>query len=173
VTIGNLVLRQDTGFPDDPVIRLSVVSGAATLTVRVRVPRWVAGPPVVSLNGAPLRNLGGAQVRGEGEVGGGWVALRRHWRQGDVLQVTLPMQLAVEPTPDHPAVQALTYGPVVLSGVYGSDPGSLTPQLEMASIRRTAAQPMAFEGVVNHKPATLLPIGRAAHEYYTTYFSMT
>jgi hypothetical protein len=89
-----------------------------------------------------------------------------------VLQVTLPMQLAVEPTPDHPAVQALTYGPVVLSGVHGGDPGLLTPQLDMASVRRTATQPMAFEGVVNRKPATLLPIGRVAHEYYTTYFQM-
>ena len=142
-----------------------MVSGAATLTLRVRVPKWVAGPPVVELNGAPLRNLPGAGPSS-------WVALRRHWRQGDVLQVTLPMQLAVEPTPDHPAVQALTYGPVVLSGVHGSDPGLLTPQLEMASIHRTAAQPMTFEGVVNHKPATLLPIGRVTHEYYTTYFQM-
>ena len=46
-----LVLRQDTGFPDDPVIRLSVVAGAATLTLRVRVPKWVAAPPAVRLNG--------------------------------------------------------------------------------------------------------------------------
>jgi len=69
-------------------------------------------------------------------------------------------------------VQALTYGPVVLSAVNGSNPGWLTPQLEMASIRRTAGQPMTFEGVVNHKPATLLPIGRVAHEYYNTYFEM-
>jgi len=37
---------------------------------------------------------------------------------------------------------------------------------------RTAAQPMTFEGVVNRKPVTLLPIGRVAHEYYTTYFQM-
>jgi len=69
-------------------------------------------------------------------------------------------------------VQALTYGPVVLSGVHGTDPGPLTPQLDMASVRRTAAQPMTFEGVVNRKPVTLLPIGRVAHEYYTTYFQM-
>ena len=165
VTLGNLVLRQDTGFPDNPVIRLSVVSGAATLTLRVRVPKWVAGPPVVSLNGVPLQSLPGAGPSS-------WVALRRRWQAGDVLQVTLPMQLAVEPTPDHPAVQALTYGPVVLSGVHGTDPGSLTPQLEMASVRRTAAQPMTFEGVADHKPVTLLPIARVAHEYYTTYSSM-
>jgi uncharacterized protein len=172
VTFGGLVLRQDTGFPDDPAVRLSVVSGAATMTLRVRVPKWVAASPVVSLNGAPLTGFPGVLVPGEGVVGGSWVALRRHWRPGDVLQVTLPMQLAVEPTPDHPAVQALTYGPVVLSGVHGTDPGSLTPQLEMASVRRTATQPMTFEGVVNRKPVTLLPIGRVAHEYYTTYFQM-
>jgi DUF1680 family protein len=120
---------------------------------------------VVSLNGAPLRDLPEADPSS-------WVVLRRHWQPGDVLQVTLPMQLAVEPTPDHPAVQALTYGPVVLSGVHGNNPGMLTPQLEMASIHRTAAQPMAFAGTVNHKPATLLPIGRVTHEYYTTYFQM-
>jgi hypothetical protein len=60
----------------------------------------------------------------------------------------------------------------VLSGVHGSNPGMLTPQLEMASIQRTAAQPMAFGGIVDHKPATLLPIGRVTHEYYTTYFQM-
>jgi DUF1680 family protein len=165
VTFGGLVLRQDTGFPDDPAVRLSVVSGAATLTLRVRVPKWVAVPPVASLNGVPLDNLPAAGPSS-------WVALRRHWRPGDVLQVTLPMQLTVEPTPDHPAVQALTYGPVVLSGVHGGDPGLLTPQLDMASVRRTAAQPMTFEGVVDRKPVTLLPIGRVAHEYYTTYFQM-
>ena len=165
VTFGGLVLRQDTGFPDDPVVRLSVVSGAATLTLRVRVPKWVAAPAVVSLNGVPLRDLPGAEPSS-------WVAVRRRWQHGDVLQVTLPMQLAVEPTPDHPAVQALTYGPVVLSGVHDGDPGSLTPQLDMASVRRTATQPMTFEGVVNGQPVTLLPIGRVAHEYYTTYFQM-
>ena len=165
-----LVLEQATGFPDDPVIRLSVVAGAATLTLRVRVPNWVAGPPTVRLNGTLLRGLPGAQVQGVGEVGGGWIALRRRWQTGDLLEVTLPMELAVEPTPDHPTVQALIYGPVVLSGVFASDPGSLTPQLEMASIHQTAAQPMTFEGVADRKPVKMIPIARAAHEYYTTYW---
>ncbi len=167
-----LVLQQATGFPDDPVIRLSVVAGAATLTLRVRVPKWVAGPPTVRLNGALLRGLPGVHVQGVGEVGGGWIALRRRWQTGDLLEVTLPMQLAVEPTPDHPAVQALLYGPVVLSGVYGSDPGSLTPRLEMASIHQTAAQPMTFEAVADRKPVKMIPIARAAHQYYTTYWQM-
>jgi DUF1680 family protein len=160
-----LVLKQDPGFPDDPVVRLSVVSGTATVTLRVRVPKWVAGPPVTRLNGGPPRTM-------PGDGPSGWIAVRRRWQPGDLLEVTLPMQLAVEPTPDHPSVQALTYGPVVLSGVYARDPGPLTPQLQLPSVRRTAAQPMTFEAVADHKPVKLIPIARAAHEYYTTYWQI-
>ena len=160
-----LVLQQATGFPDDPVVRLSVIEGTATLTLRVRVPKWVAGAPAVRLNGKLLDSLPGAGPSS-------WITLRRRWQTGDLLEVTLPMQLSVEPTPDHPAVQALVYGPVVLSGVYGSDPGSLTPQLEMASIQRTAAPAMTFDAVADRRPITMIPIGRVAHEYYTTYYQM-
>src|SRR6516164_2268903 len=68
-----LVLRQATGFPDDPVIRLSVIEGTAVITLRVRVPGWAAGPPVVRLNGTEV-----PPPRGPG-----WIALRRRWRAGD------------------------------------------------------------------------------------------
>jgi uncharacterized protein len=158
-----LVLRQATGFPDDPVIRLSVVSGAATLTLRVRVPAWVAGPPVVILNGALFPDLPDLRAAG-------WIALRRPWRAGDLLEVTLPMQLAFEPTPDYPAVQAVTYGPVVLTGVYRTDPGALTPTLEAASVQRTATRPLTFEAVSGRQPVRLIPVSRTAHEYYSTYW---
>ena len=160
-----LVLRQATGFPDDPATRLSVVSGSATMTLRVRVPGWVAGPPLVLLNGELLPDLPAVRA-------GGWIALRRQWQAGDLLQVTLPMRLAFEPTPDHPAVQAVTYGPAVLAGVFATDPGPLTPMLEVTSVQRTAAQPMAFEALSGRHPVKLIPVSRAAHEYYTTYFQV-
>ncbi|HYB15440.1 MAG TPA: glycoside hydrolase family 127 protein [Streptosporangiaceae bacterium] len=158
-----LVLQQATGFPDDPAIRLSVLSGSATMTLRVRVPGWVAGPPVAVLNGTLVPGPPAARP-------GEWIALRRQWQPGDLLEVTLPMRLAFQPTPDHPAVQAVTYGPVVLAGVYGADPGMLTPTLEVASVQRTAAQPMTFGAISEGKPVELMPVSRAAHEYYTTYF---
>jgi uncharacterized protein len=158
-----LVLRQATGFPDEPAIRLSVLSGSATMTLRVRVPGWVAGPPVTTLNGALLPDLPPARA-------GGWIALRRRWQPGDLLEVTLPMRLAFEPAPDHPVVQAVTYGPVVLTGVYDADPGTLTPTLEVASVQRTAAQPMTFGAISDGQPVKLIPISRAAHEYYTAYW---
>ena len=152
-----------TGFPDDPAIRLSVLSGSATMTLRVRVPGWVAGPPVAMLNGALLPDL-------QPTPAGGWISLRRRWQPGDLLEVTLPMRLAFEPAPDHPVVQAVTYGPVVLTGVYGADPGTLTLALEVASVQRTAAQPMTFGAISDGKPVRLIPVGRAAHQYYTAYW---
>jgi uncharacterized protein len=145
------------------MISLSVVSGAATMTLRVRVPAWVDGPPVVLLNDAPV----------PGASAGGWVAVRRRWQAGDVLAVTLPMRLAFEPTSDHPTVQAVTYGPVVLSGVYPADPGALTPALEVSSVQQTATQPMTFGAVSGTKPVTLIPVSRAAHEYYSVYWQAT
>jgi uncharacterized protein len=163
VRIAGLVLQQATGFPDDPAISLSVVSGAATMTIRVRVPAWVDGPPAVMLNAALI----------PAAASGGWVAIRRRWQAGDVLAVTLPMRLAFEPAPDHPAVQALTYGPVVLSGVYPRNPGSLTPALEVGSVQQTATQPMTFGAISGGKPVTLIPVSRAAHEYYTVYWRTT
>ena len=164
VRIAGLVLQQATGFPDDPQISLSVVSGAATMTLRVRVPAWVDGPPVVMLNGAMIP--GAAAL----PISGGWVAIRRRWQAGDVLAVTLPMRLAFEPTPDDPAVQAVTYGPVVLSGVYPGNPGALTPALDVGSVQQTATQPMTFGAISGGKPVTLIPVSRAAHEYYSVYW---
>jgi uncharacterized protein len=171
-----LVLRQATGFPDDPATSLSVVSGAGPMTLRVRVPNWVAAPPVVRLNGAailaPPIGTPAAQTGIPGPQAGRWIVLRRRWQPGDRLEVTLPMQLAFEPTPDFPSVQAAIYGPVVLSGVYATDPGELTPALDTASVHRTAAQPMAFEAAApaHGKPIRLIPVARAAHEYYTVYW---
>jgi DUF1680 family protein len=169
VRVHGLTLRQVTGFPDEPVTRLSVIAGAATMTLRVRVPKWMAAPPEIRLNGA-LVPLGGTIV--PPALTGGWIALRRPWRTGDLLEVALPMQLAFEPTPDHPSIQALTYGPVVLSGVYPTSPGYLTPSLDPASVQRTAARPMTFEAApkINGHPLKLIPVSRAAHEYYTVYF---
>ncbi len=160
VRSSGLVLQQATGFPDDPVISLSVIFGTATMTLRVRVPAWVNGLPVVLLNGALVA----------GEPSGGWLSIRRRWQVGDVLEVALPMQLAFEPAPDRPAVQAVTCGPVVLSGVYPTDPGDRTPVLDTSSVQQTAAQPMTFTAISGRKPVTLIPVSRAAHEYYSVYW---
>jgi len=128
-----ITLRQTTGFPDYPVVRLTVVRGTAPMILRVRVPAWTAAPPIVVLNGTQLpatvvpsgsdaatTGLTAGVASASAGPAGGWVVVSRHWRPGDYLEVTLPMRLAFAPAPDDPAVQAVTYGPVVLAGLYGA-----------------------------------------------------
>jgi uncharacterized protein len=189
-----VTIRQETGFPDDPVVRITVTSGFAPMVLRVRVPSWAAGPPGVVLNGAPLR----------GTVTGGWISVLRRWAQGDRLEVTLPMRLAFHPAPDAPSVQAATYGPVVLAGAgagaayaaadaavdavndvalidivrhpAAAEAAAAAPQppplplLDTASVRRGAARPMTFAATADGQPVTLVPVARAQHEPFTVYW---
>jgi DUF1680 family protein len=188
-----VTIRQETGFPDDPVVRLTVTSGSAPMVIRTRVPSWTAGPPGVALNGARLT----------GAVTGNWITVLRRWAPGDRLEVTLPMRLAFHPAPDAPSVQAASYGPVVLAGrgvgaayaaadaatdavddvtlvdlvehpvkAEGAPPPRppALPLLDTASVRRTDASPMAFSATADGGPVTLVPVARASHEPFTVYW---
>jgi hypothetical protein len=42
----------------------------------------------------------------------------------------------------------------------------------MDSISPVSGPQLTFNAVANRQPVKLLPIGRAAHQYYTTYFQM-
>jgi hypothetical protein len=44
------------------------------------------------------------------------------------------------------------------------------PLLDTASVRRTAAQPMAFTATADGHPVTLIPVARAKHEPFTVYW---
>jgi DUF1680 family protein len=182
-----LTLRQTTAFPDDPATRITVVRGAAPMTLRVRVPAWTAAPPTVLLNGQRLRNTvvpsPGTGTATDSRTGG-WVTVTRHWRPGDWLEVTFPMTLRLTQTPDDPAVQAVTYGPVVLAGLAGTrsavgsgDPKDATdqppatlPPLDPASVSQAATAPLTFTATSAGRPVTMIPVARVRHQPYTVYW---
>jgi uncharacterized protein len=154
-------LRQVTGFPDQPGTRLDVVSGEAAMTVRVRIPAWVAGASVARVNGHRV---------GSAAAPGSWLAVRQRWRAGDRLEVTLPMCLELNPTPDDPAVQAVTYGPVVLNGAYGSRQVTAMPRLDASSLTVIGTQPLTVRATADGEPVTLIPTARTQHQYYNVYW---
>ncbi len=158
---GRLTLRQLTRFPDEPGTRLEVVSGEATLALRVRVPTWVAGLAHARLNGVPL---------GQPAQPGTWLVVERHWQAGDTLHVSLPMQLTFCPAPDRLTVQAVTYGPVVLSGAYGSQVPAAMPLLTPGSVAMTSRQPLSFQATADGQPVRLIPLARTHHQHYNVYW---
>jgi len=123
-------LRQETKFPETAAttIMVSTEKPAQTM-IRVRIPEWAAGASL-KINGRPLDASASP---------GSYLALSRTWKNGDRIELTLPMRLRVESMPDDPKQQAFLYGPLVLAGDLGNEglteqmiTGSNVPQIRRA-----------------------------------------
>jgi DUF1680 family protein len=113
-----LGIRQDTRFPDEEHTRLTFrAKQPRELTLAIRHPAWC---PVLT-----------ATVNGRKKIAsrkpGEFLELTRRLRDGDTLDLHLPMSLRLEPLPGAPDYSAVLYGPIVLAGVLGTQgvvPGS-------------------------------------------------
>ncbi|MEU5642705.1 glycoside hydrolase family 127 protein [Streptomyces milbemycinicus] len=152
--------RQTTGFPDQQTTTLTVASGAASLELRVRIPAWATGARA-ALNGTTLPDQ---------PKPGSWLVIDRSWKAGDRVDVTLPMSLKLDPTPDDPDVQAVLYGPVVLAGAYGNRPNMTMPRLVKDSVRQQSGSTLKFTATASGETVTLLPIARVHHQNYNVYW---
>jgi DUF1680 family protein len=130
----------------------------------VRIPSWAAHPARAWLNGAELRQRAAP---------GSWLVIRRDWRCGDTVDVSLPMTLDVDRAPDNPAVQAVTYGPVVLSGGCGRRVAMPMPVLNTGSLTRAAGKPLMFQAATSGGTVSLIPIARMHHEHYNVYWRVS
>jgi uncharacterized protein len=104
----NVVLRQRTRFPEDGTVEFTVETDRPVeFGLKIRTPQWLAGPMAAKLNGEAVA-LESDPLH--------WSWLRRQWKSGDRLTVTLPMRLWVshlDPKREYPA--AILYGPAVLA----------------------------------------------------------
>ena len=108
-----MVLRQQGDITRGDPVRLTVVKpGTHAVTLNVRIPAWVAKPATVSINGKP---------QGVAATPASYVALRRQWKAGDVIDLTLPQGLRLEPAADDASMVAIFHGPVLLAGELGKD----------------------------------------------------
>jgi len=100
-----------TDYPQSGRIRFSVLERRrqGPFTLALRAPAWANGI-AVNVNGAP---------QAVGPEADGYIRLRRLWRAGDVVDVTLPLRPRVEPTADDPSTLAILHGPLVLAADLG------------------------------------------------------
>ena len=107
-----VTIRQETRFPIEDTTHLAIEAEAPTpFALKVRYPGWTRGL-TVSVNGE-------AQPVTTGP--GSYVTIERTWKQGDRVDVRMPMTLRVEAMPDDPHVVAILDGPVVLAGDLGRE----------------------------------------------------
>jgi DUF1680 family protein len=124
-------LTMSTSFPDgdSATLTLSAPSERA-FTLAVRRPGWAGDGFALRVNGErvevpPVATLRAGAAGGrdlgldDGLPPSSYVEVRRVWRTGDVLQISLPKSLRLEPTPDDKSVAAIMWGPLVLAGDLG------------------------------------------------------
>ena len=81
-------------------------------TLSLRRPYWAGDGFSVKVNGRSLKDLSPADS---------YVKITRMWRQGDIVDLTLPKVLRKEALPDNPSRMAFMWGPLVLAGDLGPE----------------------------------------------------
>lgn len=107
-------IRQANRFPDEDRSTITV-KGNKTFTLKIRYPEWVEqGALRIAVNGKPVAAAIGADR---------YVGVRRAWRDGDKVEIQLPMKTRLEQMPDKSAYYAVLHGPVVLAAKTNPFPG--------------------------------------------------
>jgi uncharacterized protein len=155
-----VTLRQDTTYPEAPSTRLTV-TGSGAFTLKLRIPSWTSSPALL-VNGASA---------GVALTPGTFATLNRTWASGDVVDLTLPMALNREATPDNASVQAVRIGPIVLAGGYGTNNLTTMPTLTPASIAATST-PLQYTATASTGAVTLIPFYKMHGQRYTVYWTI-
>ncbi|MEV4490092.1 beta-L-arabinofuranosidase domain-containing protein [Micromonospora coxensis] len=158
-----ITITQATSYPVTDTTTLTVTgSVGGSWTMRIRIPSWTSGA-TVSVNGVP---------QAIATTAGTYATLTRSWTSGDVVTVRLPMRVVLTAANDNAAVQAITYGPVVLAGNYGNTALSTLPTLDAASITRTSGTALAFTARADGATVPLGPFHDAHGHNYTVYWNV-
>lgn len=108
-------LTQDTAFPDEERTWLRLDRAGGLKRLKLRQPGWVApGTLRLRINGRPVAAPAARE---------GYIELRRDWRDGDVVELRLPMRTRLEPLPDQSTHYAVLHGPIVLAAKTDPLPG--------------------------------------------------
>jgi DUF1680 family protein len=108
-------VRQETRFPEEPKTTLTIgATRPVSVALRIRIPGWAAGDCAVKVNGKKLEASASPSS---------YLTIDRTWKNGDRIEIDLPMALRLERLPDRSDVAAVLYGPIVLAGRLGGAEG--------------------------------------------------
>lgn len=185
-----LKFAQSTRFPEDDHTTLTVsAKQPEELAVHVRIPYWAEKGAIFAVNGEALKIPAKP---------GTYAKIMRRWNNGDKLQVTIPMHLHVDATPDDPTVQAMMYGPLVLAAnmgdaglkdsmIYGPQgPRELkkgekpAPPLAVKAVSKAPTswvepvhgKPLEFHTVRQQQVYNLVPFYKIFKDRYTIYWKV-
>jgi hypothetical protein len=185
-----VVVRQTTRFPEEEETHLTLkLDRPARFGLRVRRPAWSTGM-TLEVNGRP------APVERADTGQAFYVTVDREWKNGDRIDVKLPMQLHTEALPDNPKMIAVMYGPMVLVGDLGTGGlenvkryGPSAPQMGRVKtpvipafvggagdlttkIERDGRMRFKTKGLAQPNDVMLVPLYRIVDQRYNVYWNL-
>lgn len=108
-----LLVRQEGDITRGEQVRFTIVkAGTQSSSLNFRVPHWISKPAVLTLNDKVKEHAGKPST---------YVSLKRKWKQGDVVTLTLPVGLRLETAKDASSMVSVLFGPVLLAGELGRE----------------------------------------------------
>jgi DUF1680 family protein len=155
-----LTLKQSGNYPLEPQIAFELkASRPVEMTMNFRIPAWAQG--------AVLRVNGSQAVEA---VPGTFATVSREWKDGDRIDLELPLTLRTEAINDrHTDTVALLRGPLVLFAVTESAPAVTRQQLLAAR----QLSPTEWTIDTANGPVSLMPFTELGDRGYTTYLKTT
>ena len=121
-------LRQETLYPEAEKVSFTVKARwPVNVSLRLRYPGWAVGGAVLTVNGRQQK----IETRP-----GTFIELKRTWKTGDRVELTIPMSLRLEPILSNSRRVAVLYGPTVLAGELGEEEQTSTVNLTPAFVLR-------------------------------------
>ena len=183
-----LRLEQQTNFPEEESTTLVMHAEKPTeLALNIRIPYWATSGGSVKLNGTNLDAFSSPSS---------YLSLNCTWKEGDRVEVSLPMSLRIETLPDDRTLQAAMYGPLVLAGRLGTAglsksmfyPGydtapsgdpipvpaiATSPNDPVGWLKPVSDQSLTFQTVGQAQKLTLIPLYKLFGERYAVYWKTT
>jgi DUF1680 family protein len=180
-----LRLTQVTKFPEEEGTTLTLhVQRPTTLAINIRVPHWAVKGGSVKINGQPLAAFASPSS---------YLKLTREWKDGDRVEVSMPMSLHAAPVPGDETQQAMMYGPLVLAGLlgdsglnrentyigYNTSPGGIAvnaPTIETVAsdptrwVERAEGKSLAFQTAFQGRLIPMAPLYQVHGQRYVVYW---
>ena len=152
-------------------IRFTVKSeGKGEWALRLRVPGWIAGEPVVSVNGEEIKP----------EIEEGYIVIKKNWGEEETVDVFFPSEVVLEKLEGAEELACFVDGPIVLAGLTDHDCGITGNQANPESILLpelshtygafvwTQSTYLTRKQTQNFR---LVPLYEVTNEPYTVYFT--
>jgi hypothetical protein len=186
-------LRQETHFPEEETVHLVFSCEKPTaFALKLRHPSWCEKPEV---------KINGVRVAVQ-STPSSYMAFERTWKDGDNIELRLPMKLRLEALPhSDDKIFAVMYGPIVLAAIVPNEPGIPNPAKQrfdehLNARGKTDAFPPLFvasgaeevlahlqpigngsvefrsDGIIKPNDLTFVPFHRVYEEQYAVYFPL-